>query len=314
MRVDVPQMLLALGITEFRYERAEIWAPCPYHTEKVAGGSWSINNSPESDRYGQHHCFSCDASGGALSLVMDLKSLGDYKDAANWIREQRLAIDETAPLDVEHVTISTAAKPVLKLPRGTRQSPIDTWPTDYRDYCWRRGIGAKQVARWQLGYLDSGYLQRRVLFPAHSHTGKLLNWTARKIDGGEPRYLTPPLDSGPDLSAIFGEAHWPPNTQNETVIVCEGAANGLACERVGAEYIAALGGSNLHPGQLLKLRQFRTVILAVDSDLAGSRIGYQLHSAIARHRNVHKVEFPLGQDPNDIERRSKQALRDLLWG
>ena len=52
MNVDVPNLLRALGITEFKEHRGELWARCPFPGHKDADASWSICWNPGGPRNG----------------------------------------------------------------------------------------------------------------------------------------------------------------------------------------------------------------------------------------------------------------------
>lgn len=308
--VDVPRMLLLLNI-EFKNHNNELWACCPFadHVEKTA--SWSIKDN------GKHYCFGCKRGGGPAKLVLEKLQLALYSSALSWLEEHGLFSDGAMPLEVDVlVTRPSLDRPCVEMPYDARILPFNEWITTARRYAVQRGITAEQVARWGLGYATGGYFQGRLLLPTREHlTGRLINITGRKWgDAKGPKYLNSKELHGWDPAAIFGEQHWGQWLGGATLVLCEGELNALACERVGAQYVGALGGSTLDKEQVLKLSAFKKVIIAVDMDRAGTEVAEQLRGTLARWNRVAAVKFPDARDPNDLQLQDPQLLRELLWG
>ena len=99
VNVDVPRLLVALGITDFRDQGGEIWAPCPYpdHNEKTPSWSISVDDS-DPIRNGFNHCFGCHEQGGPVRLVAEMKGFQSYAYAREWLRERKLDMGVTTPL------------------------------------------------------------------------------------------------------------------------------------------------------------------------------------------------------------------------
>ena len=107
------------------------------------------------------------------------------------------------------------------------------------------------------------------------------------------------------------------------MVVCEGAFNALAVERVwpGAEdreaahawglpAVAAIGGSVLRPMHALKLAAFREVLVLTDPDHAGEKVALELAGALGRHVVVKRVTLAPGTDADSIP---GEDLRRALW-
>lgn len=300
---------MALGI-EFKDHHGELWACCPFpdHDEKTA--SWSIKQN------GLHYCFGCSMGGGAIGLV---KMVFDFKlssVAAMWLEENGLFLDGAMPLDIElEMSRPNLTQPQVELPEHSRWTRLDEWVTPARRYALTRGITPEQVDRWGLGYSAGGYYANRILIPTREHkTGRLISITGRAWSPTKtPKYLNSKEAHGWDPGAIFGEYHWGEYLSRSTLVLTEGELNALACERVGAQFVGALGGSTLQKEQVLKLSQFQRVIIAVDIDRAGTQIAEELRATLARWKRTHVVAFPDKRDPNDLEREDPNLLRALLW-
>jgi DNA primase len=301
-------MLLALGI-EFRDQRGEYWARCPHPNHHEKTGSWSISDT------GSHHCFGCKWEGGPLELVMRVVDLSTYGAAHQWLLENGLYLDGPVPLNVKvKVTRPAIGATEVAIPEDARFKPLDEWVTPAKRYALKRGITAEQVTRWRLGYAAGGYYANRILLPTYSRAGALLNITGRAWSSTKtPKYLNAKEQHGWNASAVFGEEFWPEIASRSTLVLCEGEFNALACERVGAKFVGALGGSELEKEQVMKLSQFQHIILATDIDKAGSAIAAALRATLVRWRRCTRVMFPDQRDPNDLERQDPTLLRRLLW-
>ena len=306
--VEVPRLLLALGI-EFRDHNGELWACCPHPKHNEHTASWSIGDA------GEHYCFGCKWNGGVLELVLKVVGLSSFGAAHQWVQEKGLYLDGPLPLAVQvQVTRPDLSRPEVQVPADARFGPIEKWVTPAKRYAIKRGLTEAQVQRWGIGYACGGYYANRIIIPTRTRAGRLINITGRAWSPTKtPKYLNAKELHGWDASAVFGEQHWPEYPARSTLVLCEGELNALACERVGAEFIGALGGSQLEKEQVLKFSQFQRVILAVDIDRAGTDIAANLRATLVRWKRVSRVAFPDDRDPNDLEGKDPDLLRRLLW-
>ncbi len=310
--VDIPATLIALGI-EFRDQGGEYWANCPHQKHEERTASWSINDQ------GGHHCFGCKWQGGILELVLEsskgwtLGGLSGYTAARTWLEHKGLYLDGPVPLAVELNIKRPDMSTGIEWPVDARELPIKQWVTPARRYAFKRGITPGQAARWRLGYATGGYYANRILLPTYTRSGVLINITGRAWSKTKsPKYLNAKELHGWQPGAIFGEQFWNPMPSRDTLVLCEGELNALACERVGARWVGALGGSQLEKEQVLKLSKFQRVIIAVDMDRAGSDVARALRATLQRWRRCDVVEFPDDRDPNDLERTEPKLLTELL--
>jgi DNA primase len=321
MIVDVIGLLSELGIRGERRGGSEVWAPCPYPGHEDEEPSWSIVDNPASDRHGLNKCFGCDAGGGALDLVMEVIGLSGYGAAARWVREHGLDEEGPPPLQVRLVTRG-GVRPPLELPPGTWGGDLQTWATPARRYLEERGVPPEQVLRWGLRYCVDGDLAGRILVPTYDAAGALLSWTARSYIGDDLRYRSVPGGGLP--GAVFGELFWPEPMLRPAsrVVLTEGAFNALACERAGAQYLAAFGGASQIAGTeidrwcALKIASFGEIVLVTDPDATGNRtaelVAGSLHRSPARCK-VSRAELPPGVDAAELWKRDPGELRRRLW-
>lgn len=313
MIVDVRRLLDELGI-QYREDQSELWARCPSPAHDEVEASWSINARQGDDACGLHYCFGCGFGGTPVDLVAEV--MGTQRSSArHWIRERGLIVGEVAALDLELVVRRKAASG-LRVPT-TLGGPLTSWPTPVRRYAIRRGITSEQVDRWDLGYAVDGRLGGRLIFPVADELGRLRSFHARDFTGASlKRYMNATRHDGHDPGAIFGMRHWPLGLdcrKRRTVVLTEGALDALACERAGATFIAAIGGSEPHARQLIKLSTWGRVIVATDGDRAGDKVADIIAPALGRVCQVTRARMTPGRDACDLTRDELAAILDQCF-
>lgn len=309
--VDVVRMLQLLGITDWRMRNGELWACCPFPDHNEHTPSWSIKEAT-----GVHYCQGCHRGGGAVELVRRVLDLAAWSSAYEWVESKGLFQDGSLPLEVRlDITTPSLGGYKFEVPQDVRFKPLPEWVTPARRYAEERGLTEDQVERWGLGYAAGGFYAGRIILPTRNRAGEVTSIAGRAWSKDKrPKYLNPRTIVGYDPGAIFGEQFWPVIPTRCTLVLCEGELNALACERMGAAYVGALGGSQLEKEQVLKLSQFATVILAVDIDRAGTEIAEQLRATLVRWKRVQRVPFPDKRDPADLALQDPGLLKELLWG
>ena len=294
--VDVPRFLSALGIT-VRQHGSSMWAPCPHPEHRETRPSWSMTNNPGLDSNGWHHCFGCGFEGTPLDLVMALFGTS-FASARQWITDHGLWLKGAVPLEVELEIRSANKRRTLTLPRGLMGGPLESWVTPVRRYTLSRGITPTQVMRWSILYAIDGNMAGRIVFPLRDEQGTWLSYHARSFSGHEKRYKNASNADGYDPGAVFGQEHWPPiaDRKAQTLVLTEGAIDSLACERAGADFICAVGGSELHRRQLLKLAHWGRIVCATDGDMAGDKLATAVRSQLGRLLDVRRARIDKGED------------------
>lgn len=311
-------MLEALGIEspEAGTAAEEMWACCPFPEHDESTPSWSIKNDEQSDKHGSHYCFGCGRGGSPADLVIVQVGLSGFSAAVAWLKERKLDIDGVAPLNIDLVLKRPPKHATLELPYGIKDK-YSTWTTNAKRYAKERGITEHQIDRWSIGCVPMGPLAGRLYIPAYNQERELLSYTARDYTGETRSKYKEPAGKGMDGShpgAVFGEEHWPNmHILRRELVLCEGAFNAMACERVGAPYIAALFGSDLTKEQLLKLKTWDNIVLASDLDAAGNKMARKILAALGRWSPTTRVKFADKRDPNDLERENPTLLKELLW-
>lgn len=298
---DIPRLLDELGI-KYRTHGGELWAPCPSPKHKETRASWSIQCDPQSQSHGVFYCFGCHFTGNAPALVMERLGGVSWGYALQWITDKGLWLKGTLPLDAR-LEIRAPRARKLKIPAGLRGGPLDTWVTPARRYASSRGITSEQILRWRIMYGIDGDMVGRIVFPLRTLGGEWSSFHARTYAGHEKRYKNASEEDGYDPGAIFGEEFWPFDAgikRASTVVLTEGSINALAAERAGATFIAAIGGSEAHARQLLKLSMWGRLVTLTDPDDAGDRLATSLQAQLARTTIVVRAPVPAGLDAQQM--------------
>jgi hypothetical protein len=304
--MQIDRLLQLLGV-EARARGAEWWAPCPCHEEKKA--SWSIREN------GVHYCFGCGFGGSPADLVRQVFGFAALGSAVGWLQEHGFGEEQRQVVDAVVVVAPLRGRGAFKLPPGVVVAELEDWPTPIRRYAVSRGLTWAQVHRWRIGYAVSGRLAGRVVFPVQAEDGTVGGYQSRAYAGAQPPHLTPHSNEHPDGSLVWGMLHWPPPAQRKQgwVVVVEGALDAAACERCGARWVAAVGGSKPNPMQLARLAQFGRIVVATDGDQAGDDAAATL-AALGRWSTVLRVPIPRGEDCRSLEKQDPGVLENLLRG
>ena len=88
----------------------------------------------------------------------------------------------------------------------------------------KRGIGATDMIRYNIGYCDSGLYSDRVIVPSYDSEGNLNYFIARSIFDGGMKYKNPPVSK--DVIGFELFINW-----DEPIILCEGVFDAIAVKR-----------------------------------------------------------------------------------
>jgi DNA primase len=297
---------LGMELGELKGERQ--FARCPFHAPDK-NPSWFVRLRGE--RRGQHYCFACKSGGTLIGLVEQVLKTGPEaaREFLNRCAYEEEPIPEVPALTVRVEVISMTKK--LRVPPEAIFEPFERWVSPAKRYAEQRGLTAKQVERWGIGYAVHGPLQGRIIIPVYDAMGKFSNYMARDFTGvAKARYMYPAGAEEPDLDALFGEAHWD-HGQRVELFVTEGALNALAIERalpwIPPAHVAALGGSTVRPAHIARFGLFKRVAIVTDPDHAGDMAALQLDAALARTMSVRRVRLREGTDAASVPEEELRA-------
>lgn len=142
-----------------------------------------------------------------------------------------------------------AASTHLSLPPEFRPlSAASRFTEPHLGYLVERGFSSAHLdrlcRRYRLSYCLTGPFQRRVIFPIHSDVG-LVGWTARAIDGRNPRYLA----SDPEAKRSLWNYDRAAQSGGGLLVVTEGPMDAMKIDfyasRSGVRAVALMGTAYL---------------------------------------------------------------------
>jgi DNA primase len=318
---------------------------CPFHSEKH--GSFFVY--PES---GTWHCFGACATGGdVFSFIMKKEGLS-FSEAL-----ERLAEKYGVPLP-------SRFQPIPEADHRADLFAVNAAAAQYfhdlllsspaaekaRAYLEKRGVNAKSVADFQIGYalpewqalkehlnqashveevlLEVGLLGRsdsgrtydrfrdQIMFPISDNRGRVTGFGARVLDDSQPKYLNSPETPLFSKSAtLYGInlASSAIRTADAAVIV-EGYLDVIISHQYGFNNTVASMGTAINEKQLAILKKLSpNLILALDADAAGE----EATARCVPFENIleHEIKVliaPAGKDPDDVIKADADTWRRLL--
>ncbi|MEE1106719.1 MAG: DNA primase [Macrococcus canis] len=306
---------------------------CPFHDEKTPSFSVSVEKQI-------CHCFGCKKGGNVFQFLEQIESIS-FIEAVKILGE-RAGIevktdDDTPKPDNEQSKMIAMHEAMAHYYNYVLKAIEQAEPA--LKYLYSRGFTDEQIAREKIGYspnvstftrdylknkgydealaYDAGLLSRneetisyfdrfrnRIMFPIKDFRGKVIGFSARSIDGSEPKYLNSPE------TLIFQKRNVlyhidvarKPIRNNDEVILLEGFMDVLKLNEVGILNAIATMGTALSREHVLQLKKLASnITLMYDGDRAGIdatlKIGKQLNQ---EGMNVFVVPMKKGYDPDEM--------------
>lgn len=317
---------------------------CPFHQEKH--GSFFVFPDRQS-----WHCFgACSTGGDLFSLVMKKEGL-DFGDALKMLASRA------------GVTLPTTGRQQEDRNKYSRLYEANDAARDYyyeqlknapgaekaRNYVKQRGINAKSLADFKLGYsptgreslknhliergftvqelLEAGLLievesstidrfHNRLMFPITNHKGQTAGFGGREMDGSQPKYLNSPETPVFDKSGLlYGfDIAREEARKRDMIVMVEGYMDAIISHQYGFTHTVAAMGTSIGERQIDTIKKVtRNLVLAMDADEAGEKAMLR----IIEHENtlnneIRVVSIPAGQDPDEVINNSPETWKQLL--
>ena len=335
---------------ELKRTGSDYRGPCPFH-----GGTH--RNFAVIPKKGMFYCFVCHEAGDVFTFFM--KKLGmDYPTAVReTARRVGITIPERGatgpdPREPLYQAVATAAdwfaRQLREAPEAnvarhylvSRQVSMETAEVQGLGYAPRgptfldamKGLGLREAVLLEAGLMvkreDGTVLPRfraRLQFPIHDLRSRVVAFSGRLLDNGEPKYLnspdTPIFHKGKLLYNLHLAKH--AMRKAERAILVEGQFDVLRLTLTGFEEVVAPLGTGLTADQAeLLQRHAPHVILLYDSDDAGLRATFRAGDELLRHRlRVSVATLPEGEDPDTLARqgggrrrsRASSSRRSTCW-
>jgi len=249
------------------------------------------------------HCFSCQAGGSVLDLVMAIEGCG-LRQAA-----ERLSLWSHLAATGDEWRLETIKQTVTKKREGIPRLGFRLRDVDPRHpYLQTRGIEEATAVEFGVGfYSGPGLMHDRLVFPIQDELGQLVGYCGRALDGSEPRYRFPARF--PKSQLVFN-LHRATAMRRPDVIVVEGFFDCLKVWQAGFRSVVALMGSSLYEEQCrLLIQNFRHIRLMFDGDAAGRRGTSTYTPLLARYCSVEVLALADGVQPDHLRSHS---LREIL--
>jgi len=312
-------------------------APCPFHDEK----SPSFVVSPNKQIY---HCFGCQASGNAISFVMEYEKLS-YPEALEKLAQNY------------NFTLTYSDNKQTK-PRSSVMEKLDEWyqtllthNVNAMSYLKERGIYESSIEKFGIGYapesnatlqflrtgqfaikeaIDAGvagynpetkqtYARfiERITFPIHSANGSIVGFGGRTITGHNAKYINSPETVFFNKSRLLYAYNLAKQSMHKKgeIIITEGYLDVVMLHQAGFDNAVATLGTALTPEHLPLLRKGDPrVIMAYDGDKAGRAAA--LKASMLLSSGGFKggvVVFEGGLDPADmVKSRRIEELANMF--
>jgi len=295
-------------------------ALCPFHPDKRPSLRVELPK-------GLFHCFACEAKGNMLEFVAQIDGHPDDLRAA----AEKIAEICKIPLAAPRRDAKPAEKPTAapKARRRAEPAPAPAADAPVKDatpvnppltfqlkldpahpYLVERGLSAKLVTEFGLGYCSRGSLAGRICFPLHNAAGELVAYAGRWP--GEPpedveRYRLPPKF---EKSRVLYNLHRLRDAEH--VVAVEGYWSTIRLHALGVPVVGLMGWS-VSEDQIALLRDRGTRYLTVlwDGDEAGARARERALPALASAFFVRAPVLPEGQKPDTISEAELKRLVSL---
>ena len=276
-------------------------ARCPFHEEKTPSFTVSQNKQ-------FYHCFGCQASGNAISFLMEYEHM-DFIEAVKELGHRAgMELPTTDNEQPEHKT-GPDLHPIMLEATNYYCQQLKKHPTANKaiDYLKQRGLTGEIAAAFSIGFAPPGWdnldkalgsnkqhqqqlvttgmsitkdgggqydrFRNRIMFPIRDKRGRVIAFGGRVIDPEDnPKYLNSPesplFHKGRELYGLFEAKQ--ALRQIDRLLVVEGYMDVVALAQHGVRYAVATLGTALTPDHLQPL--FRTsseVVFCFDGDRAG---------------------------------------------
>ncbi len=315
---------------------------CPFHSEKTP--SFAVHPTKQI-----FHCFGCGVGGDVFKFVMDIEKL-TFPEAMKLVADKAgVHLPERRPRTPEEAKETRvrsrlvevhehAARFFLEQLNDTREGKLT------RDYLHDRGLTDEIIKAFGIGYAPGagdalvrrlkqvGYAQelieasglankdergtvydrfrRRVMFPIHSESARLVAFGGRAMGDEMPKYLNSPETPIYQKSRVLYNLQRAKDAirKENFAVMVEGYLDCIAAHSADVTNVVATCGTSLTETQVkLLARSTRNVVVSFDPDAAGvAATERSLNLLLAADFQVRVLALPAGFDP-DLFVREKGA-------
>lgn len=226
-------------------ERAFYCPFCNHHKQKL-----QVNAETQ-----KWHCWNCNSGGKKLTSL--LKRLDVDRKTIALVREIYGDSNYTPQ------TEDTDTKVYISLPKefiSLSEVPKGFNP-EYKHamfYLTQRGIGMKEIIKYNIGYCKDGLYSRRVIIPSYTSDGSLNYFISRSYYADEKmKYKNPPISK--NIICLDSQINW-----NEPIILCEGVFDAIAIRRNAIPLLGKFPSKQLV--EKIFMSGISDIIISLDND------------------------------------------------
>ena len=201
------------------------------------------------------HCWTCNSGGKKLTSL--LKKLDVDRKTISIIREIYGDSNYNPKLE------DADTKVYIQLPKefiSLGESPKGFNP-EYKHaihYLTQRGIGIKDIIKYNIGYCKEGLYGQRIIIPSYNSDGSLNYFVSRSYyPENKMKYKNPPISK--NIICFESQVNW-----NEPIILCEGVFDAITIKRNAIPLLGKFPSRNLV--EKIFMSGVSDIIISLDSD------------------------------------------------
>ncbi len=320
---------------------------CPFHHEKTP--SFTIN-----DDKGFYHCFGCGAHGDAIRFLVDFDKM-PFPEAVEMLANMAgVPLPKTDPQEQFRQEKQSQLAQIMEIACQYFEQEISLESGQIaKDYLLKRGLSEETIQKYRLGYAPRGnglikklqqnkidlkqaqklgllafnqarnmwhdYFYDRVMFPIFDRKKRVIGFSGRMLEKGEPKYLNSPetelFHKGEQLFAL-PFAIETIRKKNEAIVV-EGNMDVISLHQNGWTQAVAPLGTAFTENQLQLLWHLcDEPIMCFDGDTAGQhamiRAMNRALPLLVPGKSLRFAVLPTGQDPDDMMRHNPTLFKSII--
>lgn len=332
---------------------------CPFHHEKTP--SFTIN-----DDKGFYHCFGCGAHGTAIRYLMEAEKLPFPEAVEHLANMVGMPLPKEDPEEEKRQKYRSSLADVMEIAcRYFEEQLLLSSGQVAQEYLKGRGLLPETIQTYRLGYAPKGngllkklqqqkadlktahklgllaynqstgvwrdYFYDRVMFPIFDRKKRVIGFSGRMLEKGEPKYLNSPETDLFHKGEQLFELPFAMETirkKNEAIVV-EGNMDVISLHQHGWTQAVAPLGTAFTENQLQILWHLcDEPTLCFDGDTAGQhamiRAMNRALPLLVPGKSLRFATMPAGQDPDDLMRHAPETFKnviqqalpfiDIFWG
>jgi DNA primase len=201
------------------------------------------------------HCWTCNSGGKKLTSL--LKRLDVDRKTISIIREiygDSNYNPQTEDADTKvYISLPKEFTSLSEVPKG--------FNPEYKNamfYLSQRGIGIKEIIKYNIGYCKEGIYGQRVIVPSYNSDGSLNYFVSRSYyPDNKMKYKNPPISK--NVICFESQVNW-----NEPIILCEGVFDAITIKRNAIPLLGKFPSRSLV--EKIFMSGVSDIIISLDSD------------------------------------------------